>query len=84
MKLLGEVYAAEVYGALSKRPWGAIFQTRSKKIKTLREQGLVREAEGRLGQGPFAVTIKGWELTDLGRIVYCMSCEDSPSGDKDA
>lgn len=75
MKLLGKVYGAEVYAALSKMPWTSVYQTKSPKIKHLREQGLVREAETQSPGGVFSVKIKGWELTELGRLTYCMSCD---------
>jgi hypothetical protein len=75
LELLGKVFAVEVHAALTPR-YPMVFQTRSKRIQALKEMGMVKEAEKRVGRGPFAVTIKGWELTALGHLTYCMSCDE--------
>jgi hypothetical protein len=64
--LLGKIFAAECTCRL---PW----QGRSKYLSRLIEQGLIVATETTLG-GRFPVTIKGFELTQLGRLTYCAEC----------
>lgn len=72
--MLEKIFGADIEAALSKSP--RVFQTNSTKvIHALRDKGMVRETEERLG-GRFPVTIKGWELTALGHMTYCMSCDE--------
>lgn len=76
LRMLGHIFGAEVYAAVNHQPWMRVYQSRSKMIKKLKEMGMVQEARARVG-GVLGVTIEGWELTRLGHITYCMSCEDS-------
>ena len=73
--MLGNLFAVEVNAAVTGQPHMRVYQTRSKRIQALKELGLVKETEERVGRGPFAVTVKGWELTTLGHMTYCMSCD---------
>ena len=77
--MLGRLYAAEVESALSRDWMRGIVQTRSKAILALKEQGYAQEVE-RTTPGTFPVKVKGWELTLLGNMAYCMTCTDD--GDK--
>lgn len=67
LDLLERAYGAEVEGAIFKR--SHIMQTRSKLAPKLVSEGLLREVVGTYG----TLTISGYELTDLGRMSYCMS-----------
>ena len=67
LDLLGKVFAAEICGSLP-------FQTRSKLAPALVEEGLLAIDERRMGTGPFAVSVRGYELTHAGRLAYCSSC----------
>ena len=73
--MLWNVYAAEINGALGNSL--GIFQTKSLLIESLRDKGMVRGRTLMLG-GRFQTHVSGWELTEYGRLVYCMSC-DEPS-----
>ena len=68
--LLGKVFSAEVRGGR--------FQSKSKLADALVAEGLlVRSAENlrdRLG----AYTHEWLDLTQLGRMVFCMNCDDEP------
>lgn len=70
-ELLERAFAQEVESALTKGCH--LIQTRSKIAIKLVDEGLLREREITLG-GQFPVTIKGFELTEAGRLAYCMTC----------
>ena len=73
--MLEKVFAAEIDGALSHSGIHLYQASKSNKIiLKLRDEGYVREATITLG-GRFPVEITGWELTDIGRLSYCMACE---------
>ena len=80
--MLGNIFALEVNAAVTGKPHLRVYQTRSKRIQSLKEQGMVKETEERVDCGSFAVTVNGWELTLLGHATYCMSC-DSPDVQKE-
>lgn len=70
-ELLERAFGQEVESALN---GGAhLIQTRSDIAKKLVDDGLLRESEITL-QGKFPVKIKGYELTEAGRLAYCMTC----------
>ena len=81
MQMLEKIFGAEIEAALSGHPHRALVQTKSKVIETLAAQGMVKKDELRLG-GRFPVTVRGWVLTALGHMTYCMSCTDDPGGDR--
>ncbi len=66
---LEKVFAREIEGHLP-------LQSKAKIFARLAEQGLVepmvREHRDRLG----VMRIEGWQLSELGRMTYCMSCDD--------
>ena len=67
-RMLEKVFAAEVENRLP-------FQTRSKIVERLKQAGFVQTLTIRVGTPPLHTTVKGWQLTHLGRITYCMACE---------
>ena len=74
MRLLEKAYAAEVNGALG--GYSRIMQTRATKLAgDLVAAGYLRAVEESIGR----VTIKGYDLTELGRLTYCMSCIEEPT-----
>jgi len=80
LELLGKAFEAEINGALRKGP--RIFQTKSRLAKKLVEDGLLREAKESIPGWP-PIEVKGYELTELGRLVYCTSCGDEPPDKED-
>lgn len=74
LELLGRAFAAEVNGETNKSP--PVLQTRSKLAVKLCYDGLLAETDiwWPSVSHPMAVTIRGYELTDLGRWLYCESC----------
>ena len=73
LQLLEKVFASEIDGALSSS--SRLYQTKSKLAKTLADEGYLVEVEETLG-GRFPVKIKGYELTHLGRMAYCVEAEE--------
>jgi hypothetical protein len=74
LDLLGKVFDAEVQGALT--GGCSLYQTRKLALALkLVGDGLLRECVEVFG-GRFPVTIKGFELTELGRLTYCMTCTE--------
>ena len=73
LQLLEKAFSAEVNAALS----GGLhlIQSRTKLAAELVADGLLVEKTISLG-GRFPVEVKGLELTELGRLTYCMSCND--------
>lgn len=71
LRLLEQVFEAEIKGALSRGP--RLFQTKSKLAKKLVEDGYLEEDEFVFG-GRFPVRVRGYVLTHLGRLTYCSSC----------
>ena len=66
---LGKIYAAEVNGRLP-------FQSKARVFKELEAMGLAKEAEEVMGRDRLsAIVVRGWYLTQLGRLTYCMSCQ---------
>jgi len=69
--LLELAFGAEINAALSKSGI-RLMQTKSKLADKLVEDGLLRKTEVRLS-GPWPCTVKGYELTEAGRLAYCSS-----------
>lgn len=67
LNALEKVFAAEIEGHLP-------FQSKAKMFKQLAEDGLLAPMERRFGDGRWAVTVSGWQLTHAGRVLYCSSC----------
>jgi len=75
LKLLEDAFAAEIESAIGDRQiW--FIQTKSKLAVELVEDGFL-QVMGAVLPGRFPVTVEGFGLTELGRITYCASCEDS-------
>lgn len=71
LALLEKAYAAEIDSALKGGP--GLIQTKAKLATQLVAEGFLRETSVRLG-GRFPVEIRGYELTQAGRLAYCTSC----------
>lgn len=65
---VAEIEAATVGGL-------GLIQTRSKLAAELAKAGYLVACERTLG-GRFPVVVKGYELTDLGRLTYCQAAHD--------
>lgn len=68
LRALERVFAAEIEGRLP-------FQSKARIYPGLEKDGLIEPTERRFGAGTFAITVKGYQLTHAGRIMYCASCE---------
>ncbi len=77
MALLEAAFEREVNDALSGGL--GIFQTQSKLAEKMAADGLLEPRAATLGRPPLMVTVRGYGLTHAGRMLYCMSCEDTPS-----
>lgn len=62
---LEKVFAAEV-------EWRLPFQSKAAIYKRLTEQGLVQTMEVNMS----GATVRGYQLTNAGRYMYCEQCED--------
>jgi len=67
MNALEKVFAAEINGHLPFQSKAAVFQK-------LADEGLLEPMERKFGTGWSAVTVKGWQLTHAGRLLYCSNC----------
>jgi hypothetical protein len=52
------------------------YQSKSKQYEKLAEDGLVEPMVKRFGAPPLVAEVRGWQLTLLGNMTYCMSCDD--------
>ncbi len=68
LRMLERVFCAEIEGLLP-------FQTKAKLAESLAESGYLEPTMKRVGNGPFAATVKGYALTHLGRLTYCGTCD---------
>jgi hypothetical protein len=68
MDMLERAFTSEVNGE-------NLFQTKSRLAEVLAEDGYLEEASYTI-EGRFPVIVKGYRLTHLGRLTYCLSCED--------
>jgi len=69
LRLLEKAFEAEVNGALSAHGIH-LLQTKSKVAVKLAEEGYLHFTQTTF----HGVTVSGYELTHLGRITYCASC----------
>ena len=65
VKALGKIFAAEIDGNLP-------FQSKAQIYLDLCDRGLAAPMTKRLGSGPFAVIVRGFELTHAGRLRLCV------------
>lgn len=70
LALLEKAFAAEIRSAIEGGPY--VMQTKSKLALELCDEGYLVEAEEALER----VLVKGYALTQLGRMTYCQSCGD--------
>ncbi|GIK74441.1 MAG: hypothetical protein BroJett021_34290 [Chloroflexota bacterium] len=74
LKLLERAYEAEVNAAFNHGLH--IIQTKAALAEVMVEEGYLAKCQVKVS----GVTIEGYELTHLGRMTYCMSCEgEEPS-----
>lgn len=69
LDLLERAFSAEIEAAMTGRPH--VIQPRGKLPTKLADEGYLEAAEV-VWSG---VRIKGFQLTSLGRMTYCMTCE---------
>jgi len=69
---LERVFAAEIDNRLP-------FQSKGKIFSRLCDDGYLEPMERNFGHNRFGVVVKGYQLTHMGRLTYCMSCPDLPS-----
>jgi len=67
LAVLEKVFAAEIDGRLP-------YQSKAKIFAELCEAGLLAPMERTYGSGWSAVRVRGFVLTDAGRLLYCASC----------
>ena len=75
LALLERAFDAEVRAAILHHVTHLI-QLRGKLADNLVADGLLRKTSTQLRGFSGTVTISGYELTELGRLTYCMTCED--------
>lgn len=68
LNALEKVFAAEVENRLP-------FQSKAKIYQQLADDGLIEPMERVFRSSHFPLTVKGYQLTHAGRILYCSSCE---------
>lgn len=74
LTLLEKAFEAEIAEALGEGGFGMI-QSKSKVVQKMVEDELLQPCEKVL-QGRFPVTLKGYRLTHLGRMMYCSTCKE--------
>lgn len=74
LAMLEKAFEVEIENALSQSSLPPIMQTKSKVAAELVASGHLQEVEHMLGGG-FPVVIRGYMLTELGRLAYCVSCD---------
>ena len=74
LALLEKAFDAEVSAALRGHQLH-IMQTKSKLAETLAEEGLLAKCKVQIS----GATVEGYELTHVGRMAYCMTCDEMPN-----
>lgn len=70
LQMLERIFTAEIEGRLP-------FQSKSKQIQRLAEEGYVEPMTRSFGSDRFGEMVAtGYALTHAGRIAYCESCKD--------
>lgn len=67
LNALEKVFAAEINNHLP-------FQSKAKIYQRLSDEGLVEPMERQFRDHFGEITVKGYQLTHLGRLLYCTSC----------
>lgn len=70
LKLLERAYEAEITAALSGHGLH-MMQTKAALAETMVEEGYLAKCKETVS----GVTIEGYELTDVGRMAFCMECD---------
>ena len=78
LKLLELAYAAEINAALSGHGLH-MMQTKAALAETMVEEGYLAKCKAKIS----GATVQGYELTHVGRMAYCMECEDKFERKKD-
>lgn len=73
LNLLEKAFVAEIDEGVNKGI--GLMQTKSKLAEKLVDEGYLVKDVQTLG-GRLPVSVEGYRLTHLGRITYCLSCED--------
>ena len=76
MKLLERAYEAEIFAAIGSHGLHMV-QTKAALAETMVEEGYLAKCKTTL----HGATIEGYELTHVGRMAYCMTCEDELPND---
>lgn len=72
LKMLERAFAAEIEDRLP-------FQSRSQLAFDLAAEGLLQPMQVDFKADRFGpIVVKGWQLTHLGRMTYCVSCDAPP------
>lgn len=74
LAFLGKLMHAEVIASLNPSRLHVV-QGHGKVVEGLKDKDMIRETTVTL-RGRFPVKITGWEMTELGRMTFCMSCGD--------
>lgn len=83
LSVLKELFQADIDHAVGERASHIVQTTKSTVTASLAAKNLIAEAQAML-PGRFPALIKGWELTEKGRITFCEQCEDHPDESVDA
>ncbi len=74
LALLERAFSAEVEAAINKTGLH-LMQTKATKVADkLVSDGLLRKVSTSVGNGPLTIRLSGYELTEVGRMAYCMTC----------
>lgn len=71
LRLLEKAFDSEVHAALHGSQLH-MMQTKSALAETMVEEGLLAKCKIQIS----GVTVEGYELTHVGRMSYCMTCDD--------
>ena len=71
LKFFEKVYEAEVTAALTSAYFN-VYQSKAKIAQSLVDKGFIHTRVMTLGN----IKVEGYELTNFGRMTYCMSCEE--------
>jgi hypothetical protein len=71
LALLGKAYETEVNAALAGHGLH-MMQTKAALAETMVEEGYLAKCKATVS----GATVAGYELTHVGRMTYCMECED--------
>lgn len=74
LALLEKAYEAEVSAALEGH-WLHMMQTKAALAETMVEEGYLAKCKVSVS----GATAEGYELTHVGRMAYCMTCEEMPN-----